>query len=267
MSIDPRTGDTSGHAVPITDRFSVAGKTVLVTGASSGLGAGFTRALVGAGADVLAVARRAERLAALAEELADAPGTIHTHTADVADPEQCQQAAAAAVDRLDSLEVVVNNAGLGTAVPALKETPEQFRQVVEVNLEGTYWMAQAAAARMQPGGSIINIASVLGITAGNAPQAAYTATKTAVIGLTRDLAAQWGSRKGLRVNAIAPGYFASEMTDEIPAEMLEAITQKTQLGRLGLQYELDAAVVYLASDASSFTTGTTMVVDGGMTLH
>ncbi|HJC28362.1 MAG TPA: SDR family oxidoreductase [Candidatus Dietzia intestinipullorum] len=265
--VDPRTGDVSGARVPVLDRFRLDGRVAIVTGASSGLGAGFARALSSAGATVVLAARRKERLEALADEIRGAGGRASTVSCDVADPEQCAAMARAATEEHGRLDILVNNAGLGTAVPALKESPEQFRSVVDVNLSGAYWAAKECAAVMGPGSSIVNIASVLGLTAGFAPQAAYSATKAAVLGLTRDLAAQWGSRRGIRVNALAPGYFASEMTDEIPAPMLDDITSSTVFGRLGLQPELDAALVFLASDAASFITATTLTVDGGMTMH
>ena len=247
--------------------WSMDGKVVVITGASSGLGAGFARALSSAGATVVLAARRKERLEALAEELRSRGGAASTVACDVADPASCAGMVRAAIDEHSRVDVLVNNAGLGTAVPALKETPEQFRSVVDVNLNGAYWAAKECAAVMEPGSSIVNVASVLGLTAGFAPQAAYSATKAAVLGLTRDLASQWGARRGIRVNSLAPGYFASEMTDEIPEQMLADITGSTIFGRLGLQPELDAALLFLASDASSFVTGTTLVVDGGMTLH
>lgn len=265
--VDPRTGDTSGASVPVLDRFRLDGRVAVVTGASSGLGAGFARALASAGATVVLAARRKERLEELAEELRSAGGTATTVSCDVADPEQCAAAVRTAMEAHGRIDILVNNAGLGTAVPALKESPEQFRSVVDVNLNGAYWMAKECAAVMGPGSSIVNIASVLGLTAGFAPQAAYSATKAGVLGLTRDLAAQWGSRRGIRVNALAPGYFASEMTDEIPEGMLGEITSSTVFGRLGLQPELDSALVFFASDASSFITGATLTVDGGMTMH
>lgn len=263
--VDPRVGPQSG--MPVLDRFRLDGRVAVVTGASSGLGAGFARALSSAGATVVLAARRRERLESLADELRSGGGRASTATCDVADPESAAAMVRAATDEHGRVDILVNNAGLGTAVPALKETPEQFRSVVDVNLNGAYWAAKECAAVMEPGSSIVNVASVLGLTAGFAPQAAYSATKAAVLGLTRDLAAQWGSRRGIRVNSLAPGYFASEMTDEIPEKMLAEITGKTIFGRLGLQPELDAALVFLASDASSFITGTTLVVDGGMTLH
>lgn len=265
MGIDPRTGDDTPS--PILDRFALDGKVAIITGASSGLGAGFARALTSAGAHVLLAARRVDRLDTLAAELSDEGRSVATVACDVADPTSCASAVDAAMNTFGRVDVLVNNAGIGTAVPALKETPEEFRSVVDVNLGGTYWMAKECAAVMEPGSSIVNVASILGLTAGFAPQAAYTATKTAVIGLTRDLAHQWGSRRGIRVNSLCPGYFQSEMTDEIPERMLGAITGSTIFGRLGKQHELDAALVFLASDASSFVTASTIVVDGGMTGH
>jgi NAD(P)-dependent dehydrogenase (short-subunit alcohol dehydrogenase family) len=160
---------------------------------------------------------------------------------------------------------LVDNAGLGTAVPARRETPEQFRAVIAVNLEGAYWMAQACGRVMQPGSSIVNISSVLALIRSYAPQAAYSASKAGLIGLTRDLAQQWSPRYGIRVNAIAPGYFRSEMTDRIPSDQLDSfVTFTALLSRVGEQEELDAALLFLVGDASSYVTGTTLVVDGGM---
>jgi NAD(P)-dependent dehydrogenase (short-subunit alcohol dehydrogenase family) len=163
------------------------------------------------------------------------------------------------------VDVLVNNAGVGTAVPALKEEPAQFRSVVDINLNATYWMAQAAGRVMQPGSSIVNISSVLGLTTAGLPQAAYSASKAAVIGLTRDLAQQWGPRKGIRVNAIAPGFFESEMTAAYdPAYVDGVILPRTLLGRLGRHEEVSAALLFLASDAGGYVTGITLPVEGGL---
>jgi NAD(P)-dependent dehydrogenase (short-subunit alcohol dehydrogenase family) len=255
-------------AMSILDRFSLEGRVAVVTGASSGLGAGFARALADAGADVVLAARRVDRLAGVAAEIEATGRRVLAVPTDVTRPVDCTALATAAVDGLGRVDILVNNAGLGTAVPALRETPEEFRDVVEVNLLGAYWMAQACARVMEPGSSIINIASVLGLVKSWAPQAAYAASKAGLIGLTRDLANQWSGRKGIRVNALAPGYFASEMTDQIPAEMVQGyLTAHTPLGRMGEQAELDAAVVFLASPASSYITGVTLPVDGGLTMH
>jgi NAD(P)-dependent dehydrogenase (short-subunit alcohol dehydrogenase family) len=155
---------------------------------------------------------------------------------------------------------------VGTAVPALRETPEEFRSVIDINLNGCYWMAQACGRVMGPGSSIINISSVLGLTTGGLPQAAYSASKAGLIGLTRDLAQQWTGRKGIRVNAIAPGFFASEMTEQYKPGYLEAVMARIVAGRLGDPQEVATAVVFLASDASSYITGQTLAVDGGVTI-
>jgi NAD(P)-dependent dehydrogenase (short-subunit alcohol dehydrogenase family) len=254
--------------VPVLERFSLAGKVALVTGASSGLGAGFAVAMAQAGADVVLAARRRAGLEATSREIGRLGRSALAVETDVTDPGACQAAVRAAVDRFGRLDVLINNAGLGTAVPALRETPEQFRQVIDVNLMGAYWMAQAAAHVMPPGSSIVNIASVLGLVKSFSPQAAYAASKAGLIGLTRDLNQQWSGRRGIRVNAVAPGYFRSEMTQAIPPDQLDAFVARTStLGRMGEQHELDAAVVFLASPASSYIAGVTLAVDGGMSGH
>ena len=191
---------------------------------------------------------------------------VHTRKTDVADPDQCQQLVDAAMAEFGRVDVLINNAGVGTAVPATRETANEFRSVVDVNLHGSYWMAQACGRVMQPGSSIINIASVLGLTTAGLPQAAYSASKAAVIGLTRDLAQQWSGRKGIRVNAIAPGFFASEMTDELKPGYLDGLMPRIIMGRLGDAAELAATAVWLASPAGGYVTGQTIVVDGGLTI-
>jgi NAD(P)-dependent dehydrogenase (short-subunit alcohol dehydrogenase family) len=244
------------------------GRGAVVTGASSGLGAGFVRALAAAGADLALGARREDRLAEVARQVEAAGRGVVTTRTDVSDPDDCTALVTAAMDTFGRIDVLVNNAGIGTAVPALRETPDEFRRVIDVNLMGAYWMAQACARVMRPGSSIVNIASVLGLIKSFAPQAAYTASKAGLIGLTRDLAQQWTGRKGIRVNAIAPGYFASEMSADVPQEQLgRFLQQNSPLNRLGEQYELDTAVVFLAGDASSYITGITLPVDGGMSGH
>jgi NAD(P)-dependent dehydrogenase (short-subunit alcohol dehydrogenase family) len=248
----------------IVDRFRLDGKVVLVTGASSGLGAAFAVGLAEAGADVAMCARRADRLEATAERVRARGRRCLAVPADVAVPEDCTRVVAAAVEALGGVDVLVNNAGVGTAVPALKETPEQFRAVLDVNLHGAYWMAQACARVMAPGSSIVNIGSVLGSTTAGLPQAAYSASKAALAGLTRDLAQQWTGRRGIRVNALAPGFFATEMTDEYPEGYLEAAMGRVPAGRPGDPAELTAAVLFLASPAASYVTGILLPVDGGM---
>lgn len=252
----------------ILDRFRLDDDVVVITGASSGLGAGFARALAGAGAHVVLGARREDALDEVAAEVEAHGRRAVTRATDVTDPDSCQRLVDAAVAEFGRVDVLVNNAGVGSAVPALRETPAEFRHVVDVNLMGSYWTAQACARAMGPGSSIVNIASVLALVKSYAPQAAYSASKAGIVGLTRDLSQQWSGRRGIRVNAVAPGYFASEMTAQVPADQLHAFVDSTaSLGRLGRQEELDAAVLFLASDASSYITGITLPVDGGMSGH
>jgi NAD(P)-dependent dehydrogenase (short-subunit alcohol dehydrogenase family) len=259
--------DATATQPSILDRFRLDGRVAVVTGASSGLGVAFARALAEAGADVALGARRVdglERTKALVEETGRRAIAVAT---DVASPEACAALVQAAAEQLGRVDVLVNNAGIGTAVPASRETPEQFRQVIDVNLNGCYWMAQAAARAMgDHGGSIVNISSVLGQTTAGLPQAAYAASKAGLNGLTRDLAQQWTGRKGIRVNSLAPGFFASEMTDQYPDGYLDAQMPRNPTRRAGDPMELAAALVFLASDASSYVTGQTIVVDGGMTI-
>ena len=248
----------------ILDRFRLDEKVAVVTGASSGLGVGFAKSLAQAGADVVLAARRLDKLADTERVVRSEGRRAHAIGADVADPDACTRVATRAIEEFGRVDILVNNAGVASSVPAMRETPDEFRKVIDVNLNGTYWMAQACGRVMQSGSSIINIASVLGLTSFLMPQAAYSASKSAVIGLTRDLAQQWTLRKGIRVNALAPGYFASEMTDQFEAGVLDRyVVPRTLFGRLGDEGELDAALIFLASDASSYITGITLPVDGG----
>ena len=253
-------------AMTVTDMFRIDGKVAIVTGASSGLGVAFAQALAEAGADVALGARRVDRLADTAALVSDLGRRALPVATDVADPDQCQALVDAAMAEFGQVDVLVNNAGIGTAVPATHETPEQFRSVIDVNLNGCYWMAQACGRVMQPGSSIVNISSVLGLTTGGLPQAAYSASKAGLIGLTRDLAQQWTGRKGIRVNALAPGFFESEMTDTYPPGYLDLVIQRVPVGRTGQAQELAAALIFLASDAGAYVTGQTIAIDGGMTI-
>jgi NAD(P)-dependent dehydrogenase (short-subunit alcohol dehydrogenase family) len=265
----PRRRDDEGAAVAertILDMFRLDGRVAIVTGASSGLGVAFARALAEAGADVALGARREDRLAETRALVEDAGRRAITVRTDVARPEDCQALVDAAMAEFGRVDVLVNNAGVGTAYPATRETPEQFRQVIDVNLNGCYWMAQACGRAMQPGSAIINVSSVLGLTTAGLPQAAYASSKAGLIGMTRDLAQQWTGRKGIRVNAVAPGFFESEMTDQYPPGYLESQGPRIPAGRKGDARELAATVVFLASDAAGYITGQTLAVDGGMTI-
>ena len=251
----------------LLDRFALTGKVAIVTGASSGLGVAFARSLAEVGADVALGARRAERLAETAELVRSSGRKALVVQTDVARQPDCQALVDAAMAEFGRVDILVNNAGVGTAVPATRETVEQFESVIDINLNGCYWMAQACGRVMQPGSSIVNVSSVLGITTAGLPQAAYAASKAGLLGLTRDLAQQWGGRKGIRVNALAPGFFASEMSDQYTSDYIEtAVRQRVLLRRMGEADELAAALLFLASDAGSFVTGQTLVVDGGLTI-
>jgi NAD(P)-dependent dehydrogenase (short-subunit alcohol dehydrogenase family) len=249
----------------ILDRFHLDAKVAIVTGASSGLGVAFAKALAEAGADLVLAARRADRLDATRGLVEDAGRKALTVPADVSRPEDAQAVVDAALDEFEHVDVLVNNAGKGTAVPATRETPEQFREVIDINLNGCYWMAQACGRVMQPGSAIVNVASVAALTSGGLPQAAYSSSKGGVIALTRDLAVQWTGRKGIRVTALAPGFFPSEMTDQLPDGYIDSQLTRVPAGRPGDPDELAAAVVFLASPAAGYVTGTTLVVDGGLT--
>jgi NAD(P)-dependent dehydrogenase (short-subunit alcohol dehydrogenase family) len=248
----------------LLDSFRLDGKVAIVTGASSGLGVAFARGLAQAGADVAICARRADRLQQTRQEVEAEGRRCVAVAADVSVVEDCTRVVEETISELGRVDVLVNNAGIGTAVPATREPPEDFRKVIDVNLMGTYWMAQACARAMADGGSIINIGSVLGSTTAGLPQAAYSSSKAAIIGLTRDLAQQWTGRKGIRVNALAPGFFPSEMTEQYPDGYLDQMMWRVPAGRVGRPEELVAAPVFLASDASSYVTGVVLPVDGGV---
>ena len=245
--------------------FSVAGLVTVVTGASSGLGVRFAHVLHTAGAQVIVSARRADRL----EQLADAlPGVIAV-PGDVSINDDRERLIGVALEAGGRLDVLVNNAGIGSPVPAEHETVDRFREVMDVNVTAVFALAQLAGRVMieRGSGSIINVASILGLVA-SAPikQASYAASKGAVVNLTRELAVQW-ARKGVRVNALAPGWFPSELT----ADMFEDPSSTTfiesndPMARFGRPDELDGALLFLASGASSYVTGHVLTVDGGWT--
>jgi NAD(P)-dependent dehydrogenase (short-subunit alcohol dehydrogenase family) len=253
--------------VSVLDKFRMDGRVVVVTGASSGLGVYFAKAFAEAGADVVLAARRVEKLAQAADLVAAAGRVGLPVATDIADPDAATAMVEAATERFGRVDVLINNAGIGTAHPATRETPEQFREVIDVNLNGAYWAAQACGRVMQAGSSIVNISSILGLTTAGLPQAAYAASKAGLIGLTRDLAQQWGGRKGIRVNAIAPGFFASEMTEQYRPGYLESVSGRIVLGKMGDPEDLAASVLWLASDAGGYVTGQTIAVDGGFTIN
>jgi hypothetical protein len=241
-------------------------KVAVVTGASSGIGASAVLALASHGATVVAVARRAERLVELSNQLAD----IVPYPCDLTHEPSCTQLIDAVVHDHGSIDILVNNAGVSRAKRAEFESPDEFRSVLELNLTVPYTLSRAAALHMfqqHEGGSIINVASILGLVGiGRIPQASYAASKGGLINLTRELAVQWARRK-VRVNAIAPGWISTEMTSELFAtdSGRDWLEQQTPMGRGGEAWEIDGAILYLASSASTFVTGTVVTVDGGWT--
>jgi NAD(P)-dependent dehydrogenase (short-subunit alcohol dehydrogenase family) len=248
----------------ITDIFRLDGRTAIVTGASSGLGVRFAEVLHAAGANVVLAARRVDRLEALAAGLHGAVAV----PCDVTVDDDLVRLVHTAAERFGSLDVLVNNAGTTSIGPAETEEPAAFRAVLDVNLTAAWRLSQLAAHEMLAAGrgTIVNIASILGLVGGGQiPQSSYVASKSGLVGLTRELGAQW-ARRGIRVNAIAPGWFESELTQDMTTNEdggLRWIRNKTPMGRPGRAHELDGALLFLASDASSYMTGHTVAVDGG----
>jgi NAD(P)-dependent dehydrogenase (short-subunit alcohol dehydrogenase family) len=253
----------SAPALDPVAAFRLDGKVALVTGASAGLGARFARVLHAAGARLVVTARRGDRLEALAAEL---PGAVPL-VADVADADDRERLIASALEACGAIDVLVNNAGVARKVAIEDEALDWFRHALEINTVAVWHLSKLAGAAMveRGSGSIVNVASMLGFV-GSTPvkQAAYAASKAAVINLTRELALQW-ARKGVRVNALCPGWFPSEMTEGMESD--EASQRFVQLNsplpRMGRVEELDGPLLLLASEAGSFMTGTSIVVDGG----
>jgi NAD(P)-dependent dehydrogenase (short-subunit alcohol dehydrogenase family) len=252
---------------PALERFRLDGKVAVVTGASSGLGVAFSEALAQVGASVVIGSRREDKLAETTRLVDALGGQVLATRCDVRNPADCEAIIRAAVDRFGRVDVLVNNAGVGASVPATHEEPEHFRWLIETNLEGAYWCAQAFARVAPPGSAIVNVASTLALRPVGLPQAGYVASKAGLLGLTRDLALQWTGRKGIRVNALAPGYFPSEMTDPMDGSVRGMVENLTPFARWGRLEELTPALIFLASDASSYMTGTTLAVDGGLSMH
>jgi NAD(P)-dependent dehydrogenase (short-subunit alcohol dehydrogenase family) len=249
----------------VSTLFDIRGKVALVTGASSGLGDNFARRLASEGAVVVAAARRSDRLEKLVREIEAAGGKALAVALDVNDPASVEAAFAAAARTAGVPDIVVNNAGIAQTKPSLELSEEDWRSVMNTNLDGVWRVAQAGARAMiaaGKGGSIINIASILGLRVAT-HLLAYTSAKAAVVQMTEALALEW-ARHRIRVNAIAPGYIETEINKGFFAtDAGQAVARRIPQRRIGLPKELDGALLLLASDAGSFMTGSTIVVDGG----
>ena len=242
--------------------FDVQGRVALVTGASSGLGEHFARTLATRGARVAVAARRTDRLSKL---VADLGGGALALPLDVTKPESVAAAFHELEAKLGAPDIVVNNAGVAQAKPSIDLTEEDWRGVLDTNLDGAWRVAQAAARSMvaaKKGGSIVNIASILGMRVAS-NLLAYATAKAALVQLTKALALEW-ARHGIRVNAIAPGYIETEMNRGFfQTEAGQSVVKRIPQRRIGTPGELDGALLLLASGAGSYMTGSVVVVDGG----
>jgi NAD(P)-dependent dehydrogenase (short-subunit alcohol dehydrogenase family) len=253
--------------VTVIDAFDLSGRVAVVTGGNRGLGYAFATALGEAGAAVAVVARDAERTRHTVRDLADRGIRAHGFHADVARHEEVDRVAGEVVAEFGGVQILVNNAGTGRHGPALEVTREQWHEVMDVNLHGVWNCCQAFGRQMAAdgGGVIVNVGSISGVIV-NRPQwqPAYNASKAAVHHLTRSLAAEWAPL-GIRVNALAPGYVKTEMAPVDRPEFRRQWIEDAPMRRYATPEEIAPSLLYLASDASSFMTGSVLVVDGGYT--
>lgn len=251
------------------EMFSLTGRVALVTGASSGLGTQFAKALADNGAAVTLVARRADRLKALKDEIESKGRKAVAVEADVTDHVAMVRAFDVAEKAFGTVTILVNNAGIAHGGRAVEMPPEEWHKVVSTNLDAVFFWAQEAARRMlaaKKQGAIVNIASVLGLAVSKGA-VAYAAAKAGVVQVTKALAVELAF-KGVRVNAIAPGWFVTEMNDDyLMSEAGTAIKREIPMGRFGNPGDLDGALLLLTSDAGSYITGATIVVDGGQVVQ
>jgi gluconate 5-dehydrogenase len=254
----------------VKDLFDLTGKAALITGGSRGLGAEMAEALAEAGASLYLLARREQWLDPTLEEFRGRGYRCEGSLCDVSDPDQVQAVAGKAIQSLGKIDILVNNAGVTWGAKAEDMPLEKWRTVVEVNLTGTWLFSQTVGRHMieRGAGNIINVASIAGLRGSashNMGISGYAASKAGVMGLTRELAAHW-ARRGIRVNAIAPGFFPSRMTEKALERVQQQYESSVPLGRIGRSGELKGVVLFLASEASSYITGQTIVVDGGQTI-
>lgn len=256
-------------ATNVKELFDLKGRTAIVTGGSRGIGKEMAEALAEAGANLMLCARRENWLMETADEFRAKGFHVHAKVCDVSKPDDVQAVVDETVKKFGSLDILINNAGISWGEMPETMPLEKWQNVIDVNLTGCFVFAQAAGRVMlkQKRGSIINIASIAGMkSSANGPfYAGYVASKAGLIGLTRELAASWG-RQGIRVNAIAPGFFHSRLADAVIDLYERSIQENNAIPRVGEEGELKGVTVFLASDASSYVTGQTIVVDGGMTI-
>ncbi len=241
------------------------GQTALVTGASRGLGKSIAMALAGAGAKVACVARSVDKLKETADAIIAAGGTADVYACDVTDATSVQQVVDAVTEKWEKLHILVNNAGItrDTLIPRM--TDEDWDQVINTNLRGTFLFTRAVTRPMMQSryGRIVNIASVSGLM-GNPGQANYSASKAGIIGMTRTVAKELASRK-ITINAVAPGFIETEMTDALGQVVLDEVKKRIPAKRLGKADEVAACVLFLASGSAGYITGQVLTIDGGMT--
>ena len=253
----------------VKELFDLTGKTAIVTGGSRGIGKEMAEGLAEAGASLMLCARRQQWIDETVNEFAGRGFAVEGMLCDVAKPQEVQAVVGETVSKFGTVDILINNAGISWGAMPEEMPLEKWQKVLDVNLTGCFLFAQAAGREMlkKNGGSIINIASISGITSSaNGPfYAGYVASKAGLIGLTRELAASWG-RRGVRVNAIAPGFFHSRLADAVIDIYERSIQENNVIPRVGEEGELKGVTVFLASDASSYITGQTIAVDGGMTV-
>jgi gluconate 5-dehydrogenase len=254
---------------PLNELFSLAGRVAIVTGGSRGLGEEMAEGLAEAGASLMLCARRAEWLTPTLETFGKRGFRAEGMTCDVSVPDQVQAVVDKTIAAYGKVDILVNNAGVSWGAEPEEMPVDKWQKVIDINLTGAFLFSQAAGREMlkREYGRIINIASIAGLhgSVNGAHYAGYAASKAGLMGLTRELAASWG-RKGIRVNAIAPGFFHSRLADPAIVHAEPHIKATSPIPRVGDAGELKGVAVFLASDASNYITGQTIVVDGGRTI-
>lgn len=255
----------------IRDLFDLSGKVAIVTGGSRGLGLEIAEGLAESGANIMITGRRRRWLDPAEQQLRALGVEVMSLEADVAEPPDIERTVAATVQRFGGIDILVNNAGLSWGAPSLEFPLDKWEMVVKINLTGVWLMSQAVAPKMieRGGGTIVNVSSItaqIGLDPELQDTVSYNASKGGVDALTRDLAVKW-ARHNINVNAVAPGYFPTRMTETLVNTVEDRMRALSPFNRLGAEGELKGAVVFLASAAASFVTGQVLAVDGGSTIY